>query len=108
MSTTVEYDLREIFNKFEAKLDKLEIKLDKLTEDVNDIKVTLTKTSTELKGDLNALNEKVDRVESTLGEKISGIDTRLSNQEFLNRAVVIGFGLALLAGIAKLFGLIPS
>ena len=109
MSTSVEYDLREIFNKLEAKLDKLEIKLDKLTEDANDIKVTLTKTSTELKGDLNALNEKVDRVESTLGEKIGGIDTRLSNHKrvypcTINRGIIVGLILAVLGGV-KIFRL---
>lgn len=53
----IESDLKEIFNKFEQKLDKLDGKLDKLSEDVTILKVG----QAEIKGDIKTLDEKLFR-----------------------------------------------
>lgn len=41
--TTVEYDLKELFAKFESRFDKLENKLDVVHNDLNEVKVKLAK-----------------------------------------------------------------
>ena len=45
---------------------------------------------------------------TTLDEKITGIDKRLDNQEFINRGILVGIILALFAGVVKLFGFFPN
>jgi hypothetical protein len=51
----IESDLKEIFNKFEQKLDKLDGKLDKLSEDVTILKVG----QAEIKGEIKAIDERL-------------------------------------------------
>ena len=65
----------------------------KLSEDTTILKVGLLK----IEGRFDAFEEKV-----------KGIEVRVNNQEFLNRAVVIGIILALLSGAAKMFGIIGN
>jgi hypothetical protein len=50
-----------------------------------------------MSGDIKALNEKV-----------SGIDKRLENQEFINRSIFVGLIIALVGGVVKLFGFFPT
>ena len=57
---------------------------------------------------MNALDEKLSGQISTLDEKITGIDKRLDNQEFINRGILVGIILALFAGVVKLFGFFPN
>ena len=86
MTLNVEYDIKELFdkleNKFDTKFEKLEAKIDKIGEDVS-----------QLKTDVKVLDQKVE-----------GIDKRLDTQEFINRGVAIGLLVALIGGLAKLFG----
>ena len=72
MSQIIETDLKEVLAQINGKLDKL-------TEDVNDIKVSLAR----------------------LEEGQNGLSKRLDNLEFISRAVVGGIIVALLAGLAK-------
>ncbi|MFM5890680.1 MAG: hypothetical protein ACKOQS_20725, partial [Dolichospermum sp.] len=44
----------------------------------------------------------------TLEEKVSGIDKRLDNQEFINRGVLVAVIIALISGVVKLFGFFPT
>lgn len=46
----------------------------------------------------------IDGLDEKFSTKIDGLDKRLGNQEFLNRTVVVGLLLAILGGLAKLFG----
>ncbi len=86
MTIQIETDLKDILGKIDSKLDNLQ-------KDVTDIKIGQAK----LEGKVEALDEKFT-------SKIDGLDKRLSNQKFLNRAVVVGLLLAILGGLAKLFG----
>ncbi len=76
---SVTYDLVEI-------LKRIEDKLDKQSEEIGTIKVELAEVKTELKG----------------------INKRLDNQEFISRGVLIGLIVALLGGLAKLFGFVAN
>jgi predicted RNase H-like nuclease (RuvC/YqgF family) len=86
MSVTIEQDLKEIL----AKLDQ---KLDNLQKDIVDLKVG----QTEIKGEIKAL-----------GERINGLDERVKSQDFINRGILIGLILAILGGLAKLFGFVGN
>lgn len=86
MSVTIEQDLKEIL----AKLDQ---KLDGLQKDVVDLKVG----QTEIKGEIK-----------TLGERINGLDERVKRQDFINRGFLVGLILAILGGLAKLFGFVGN
>jgi predicted nuclease with TOPRIM domain len=64
------------------------------------------------------VNQKLNKLEigqvelsgeiKTLDEKVSGIDKRLDNQEFINRGVLVALIVALIGGAAKLFGWLPT
>ncbi|MBE9018184.1 hypothetical protein C7Y66_02275 [Chroococcidiopsis sp. CCALA 051] len=86
MSVTIEQDLKEIL----AKLDQ---RLDSLQKDVVDLKVG----QTEIKGEIK-----------TLGERINGLDERVKSQDFINRGILVGLILAILGGLAKLFGFVGN
>lgn len=73
MSTIIETDLKDILTQINGKLDKL-------TDDVNDVKVSLAK----------------------LEEGQKGLSKRLDNLEFIARAIIGAVIIALLAGLAKI------
>ena len=122
---TVTYSLEEVLGQINQKLDNLQ-------KDVTEIKIGQTRLEgevktfeTELKGDIKTfetaiegefrtleteLKGRIDRLESELkGEikaletEVKGIGKRLDTQEFINRSVVVGFVLAISAGVVKLF-----
>jgi len=82
--------LDQIDQKFEAKLDKIdqkfETKLDKIDERLNKLEVGQAK----------------------LEEKMEGLGKRFESQEFISRGVVIGLIVAILGGLAKLFGFVGN
>lgn len=86
MSVTIEQDLKEI-------LGKLDQKLDGIQKDIVDLKIG----QTEIKGELK-----------TLSERINGIDERVKNQDFISRGILVGLILAILGGLAKLFGFVGN
>lgn len=86
MSIQIESDLKDILAKFEIKLDKLEQKIDNIQKDISEIKVEL----------------------ATVKTKVDGVTDRLNSIEFLNRGVVIGLLLAIIGGLAKLFGVVGN
>ncbi len=94
MSITIEQDLKEI-------LTKIDQKLDNLTKDIAEIRqkdlVELKVGQVEVKGEIKALEE-----------KIKGVEERLKNQEFLSKGILVGLIVALLGGLAKLFGLVGN
>lgn len=126
MSVAIESDLKEIFTKFEQKLDRLEQKIDGVAKDVSELKVSVARTEAELRGNIKVLNESVARTEAqlkgdikaldeklsgeikTLGEKTDRLSKRLDSTEFINRGIFVGLILTILGGFAKLFGLVGN
>jgi len=86
MSVTIEQDLKEILAKIDQKLDGLQ-------KDIVDLKVG----QTEIKGEIKTLNKKVN-----------GLDERVKSQDFINRGILVGLILAILGGLAKLFGFVGN
>ena len=86
MSVTIEQDLKEILAKIDQKLDGIQ-------KDIVDLKVG----QTEIKGEIKSL-----------GERINGLDERVKSQDFINRGILVGLILAILGGLAKLFGFVGN
>ena len=86
MSVTIEQDLKEILSKIDQKLDGLQ-------KDIVDLKIG----QTEIKGEIK-----------TLSERINGVDERVKNQDFISRGILVGLILAILGGLAKLFGFVGN
>ncbi|MGH2415926.1 MAG: hypothetical protein ACRDEA_20005 [Microcystaceae cyanobacterium] len=86
MSVTIESDLKEYLDRFEHKLDRFEQKLDNLQKDVTDVRVG----------------------QARLEKKIEGLAKRVENQEFISRGVLIALIVAILGGLAKLFGFVGN
>ena len=74
-------------------LGQINQKLDKLSENVTELKVG----QAEIKGDIKALDAKVEQ-----------LDKRVGNQEFTNRGILIGIVVIVLSGAAKFFGFIGN
>jgi DNA repair exonuclease SbcCD ATPase subunit len=113
--TTVSYTLEDVLDRFEQKMDRqfaeVNQKMDRQFAEVNKQFAEVNKQFTEVNQKLNKLE--IGQVElsgeiKTLDEKVSGIDKRLDNQEFLNRGVLVALIVALMGGAAKLFGWLPT
>ena len=74
-------------------LQELKSDQKKILEEVNALKLG----QAEIKGDIKAIDTKVDQ-----------LDKRISNNEFINRGVLIGLVVVILGGAAKLFGFMPN
>ena len=83
---TIETDIAEI-------LKDLQSGQKEIMKEISDVKVSLEG----VKGDIKVLNT-----------SIKELDKRVSNQDFTNRAILIGLILALLGGAVKLFGWMPN
>ncbi|AUS99659.1 hypothetical protein CLI64_04240 [Nostoc sp. CENA543] len=92
----ITYSLEEILGQINQKLDTLQ-------KDVTEIKIGQAKMEAELKGDIKALEAELKGEIKALDMEVKGIGKRLDTQEFINRSVVVGFVLALTAGVIKLF-----
>ena len=110
--TTVSYTLEDVLDRFEQKMDKqfaeVNQKMDRQFAEVNQ---KMDRQFAEVNQKLNKLE--IGQVElsgeiKTLDEKVSGIDKRLDNQEFINRGVLVALIVALIGGAAKLFGWLPT
>jgi predicted nuclease with TOPRIM domain len=130
MSVQIETDLKDILGKIDQKLDNLQ-------KDITELKIGQTRlegkieaNSTKIEGldekfstriekldekfstRIEGLDEKfstrIEKLDEKFSTKIDGLDKRLGNQEFLNRAVVVGLLLAILGGLAKLFGFVGN
>jgi chromosome segregation ATPase len=97
MSITIEQDLKEILAKLDQKLDGLQKNIDQKFESLQKDIVDLKVGQTEVKGEIK-----------TLGERINGLDERVKSQDFINRGILVGLILAILGGLAKLFGFVGN
>jgi outer membrane murein-binding lipoprotein Lpp len=105
MSTTVEFDLKELLEKLDSKIDKLgsdlNTKVDNLSNNLNTKIDKLSDKVDDVSDDINKLNVTVTR----LDEQVANAVKRIDSIEFTNRAVSIGLLIAILGGLAKLFGI---
>jgi hypothetical protein len=83
-------------------------KVDRQLTEMNQRLTKLEVGQAELSGDIKALDERLSGEIKTLEGKVDGLGKRLDNQEFLNRGVVVAVLAALIAGTAKLFGVLPK
>jgi outer membrane murein-binding lipoprotein Lpp len=86
MATTVEFELKELLEKLDSKIDRLgkevDSKVDRMSDDINKLNTTVTR----------------------LDEQVANAVKRIDSIEFANRAISIGLLLAILGGLAKLLG----
>jgi septal ring factor EnvC (AmiA/AmiB activator) len=123
---TVSYTLEDVLDRFEQKMDRqfaeVNQKMDRQFAEVNQKMdrqfAEVNKQFAEVNKQFAEVNQKLNKLEigqvelsgeiKTLDEKVSGIDKRLDNQEFLNRGVLVALIVALIGGAAKLFGWLPT
>ncbi len=108
MSVTIEQDLKDYLVRFENKLDKLGEELNQKIE----------KLDSKIDGVAKELNSKIDGVAkevtdlkvsaARLEEKTDGLSKRLETTEFVNRGIFVSLIIAILGGLAKLFGLLGN
>ena len=82
----IQTDIADVLGQINQKLDKIDDRLGKLEVG-----------QAEIRGDIKALDTKVDQ-----------LDKRVGNQEFTNRGVLIGLIVVILGGAAKFFGMIGN
>ena len=116
-------DLGKILERIEDKVDNLQkdvndkidnlqkdvnSKIDNLQKDVNNKFDTLQK---DVNNKFDTLQKDVTDLkvgQARLEEKVEGLSTRIDNQEFVSRGVLIGLIIAIAGGAAKLFGFIGN
>jgi transketolase len=101
----------EVNQKMDRQFAEVNQKMDRQFTEVNQKFTEVNKKLETIDGRLNKLE--IGQAElsgeiKTLEEKVSGIDKRLDNQEFINRGVLVAVIIALISGVVKLFGLFPS
>jgi predicted nuclease with TOPRIM domain len=90
MSITIEQDLKDILNKIDGRLERLE-------GGINDLKIGQVR-----------LEEKLDGLEKRTEERFDNLEKRSDSVEFINRGIFIGLIVTILGGAAKLFGWVGS
>lgn len=83
MATMIETDLKEVLDKIDSRLERLEKRLE---EDMTELKIG----------------------QARMDEKITALADRVGFQEFLNRSFIVGIGIAVLTGLAKILGFLPN
>ncbi|OBQ26097.1 MAG: hypothetical protein AN481_06975 [Aphanizomenon flos-aquae LD13] len=131
------YTLEEILSRLDQKIEKqfaeVNQKMDRQFAEVNqkmdrqfaEVNQKMDRQFTEVNQKFTEVNKKLETIDGrlnkleigqaelsgeikTLGEKVSGIDKRLDNQEFINRGVLVAVIIALISGVVKLFGFFPT
>ncbi|MDS9398957.1 hypothetical protein RI030_15430 [Aphanizomenon flos-aquae NRERC-008] len=101
----------EVNQKIDRQFAEVNQKMDRQFTEVNQKFTEVNKKLETIDGRLNKLE--IGQAElsgeiKTLEEKVSGIDKRLDNQEFINRGVLVAVIIALISGVVKLFGFFPT
>ena len=101
----------EVNQKMDRQFAEVNQKMDRQFTEVNQKFTEVNKKLETIDGRLNKLE--IGQVElsgeiKTIEEKVSGIDKRLDNQEFINRGVLVAVIIALISGVVKLFGFFPT
>ena len=117
--TTVSYTLEDVLDRFEQKMDRQFAEVNKQFAEANQkMDRQFAEVNQKMDRQFAEVNQKLNKLEigqvelsgeiKTLDEKVSGIDKRLDNQEFINRGVLVALIVALIGGAAKLFGWLPT
>ena len=121
MSLTIETDLKDIFVQFQKQFEQMDRRFERIEQSLNDLNVG----QTEIKGQINTLDERLTGQINTLDErltgqinilderltgqiktldaKVDGLSTRVGNQEFISRAVLGGLIIIILGGGISMF-----
>jgi chromosome segregation ATPase len=94
---TVTYSLEAVLTRIEGKIDSFEKRVDERFDKVDERLTKLEIGQADLKGDIKALDE-----------KINGLTARVAYQEFTNRGILIALVVAIIGGAAKVFGFIGN
>jgi chromosome segregation ATPase len=134
---TLTYTLEEILSRLDQKIEKqfteVNQKMDRQFTEVNqkmdrqftEVNQKFTEVNQKMDRQFAEVNKKLETIDGrlnkleigqaelsgeikTLEEKVSGIDKRLDNQEFINRGVLVAVIIALISGVVKLFGFFPT
>ena len=117
MSNETETRDRAILDAIASLSSDLNGKMNQLAKDVTEIKIGQAELKGEIKaieskintvegkliGEIKALDNKIEGVSHTLEAKMDGIDTRVGNLEFLNRVGVSALIGGIVALIVKIF-----
>ncbi|GCL44180.1 DUF4164 domain-containing protein [Dolichospermum planctonicum] len=127
---TLTYTLEEILSRLDQKIEKqfaeVNQKMERQFTEVNQkMERQFTEVNQKMERQFAEVNKKLETIDGrlnkleigqaelsgeikTLEEKVSGIDKRLDNQEFINRGVLVAVIIALISGVVKLFGFFPT
>ena len=108
----------EVNQKMDRQFTEVNQKMDRQFAEVNQKFAEVNQKFTEVNKKLETIDGRLNKLEigqaelsgeiKTLEEKVSGIDKRLDNQEFINRGVLVAVIIALISGVVKLFGFFPT
>ena len=101
MSITIEQDLKEVLGEINQKLGHLQ---DDIDQRFDRIQIDIDQRFDRIQGDVTDLKVGQARLE----EKVDGLGKRIDNQEFISRGVLIGLLVAVLGGLAKVFGFVGN
>lgn len=97
MAMVTDNDLKELKDLLINGFARIDQEMAELKTDIIDLKIIVARMEERLAGQINVVDEKVN-----------GLGKRLDFQEFINRGVITGAGLALLTALANLLGFLPK
>jgi DNA anti-recombination protein RmuC len=119
---TLTYTLEEILTRLDQKIEKqfaeVNQKMDRQFAEVNqkmdrqfaEVNQKMDRQFAEVNQKFEKIDDRLNKLEvgqADLSQKVNGIDKHLDNQEFINRGVLVSLVVALIGGVAKLFGWLP-
>jgi DNA anti-recombination protein RmuC len=97
----------EVNQKMDRQFTEVNQKIDRQFAEVNQ---KMDKQFAEVNQKFEKIDDRLNKLEvgqADLSQKVNGIDKHLDNQEFINRGVLVSLVVALIGGVAKLFGWLP-
>jgi uncharacterized protein (DUF3084 family) len=112
---TVTYTLEEVLTEITRKLDTLQkdlndsrletkVAIQELKSEINESRLENKVAIEELKTETKVAIQELKGGIKSLDEKVNGLGKRLENQEFVNRGILVALVVAIVGGVAKLFG----
>jgi uncharacterized protein involved in exopolysaccharide biosynthesis len=95
--------LDKIENKTDDRFEQMDGQFKTVHQEIAEIKTQLVKQDIEIKGEIKALGAELRGEIKSLGAEVKGIAKQIDTQEFINRSVVVGFVVAVVALVIKLF-----
>jgi DNA anti-recombination protein RmuC len=120
--TTLTYSLEEFLERFEQRIERrfaeMDLKMDKQFAEINQkMDKQFAEVNQKMDKQFAEVNQKLVHLEigqvellgevKTLDQKVTGIEKRLDNQEFINRGVLVAVIVTGLGSAAKFFGWLP-